>query len=485
MRRSFAIIPVLILLLADTVPAASAQQPVINLIRAFPQLTFEDPVVLTHAGDDSGMLYVVEQDGIIRSFVNSDVTNETTVFLDIEDRVISGGERGLLGLAFHPQYMANGRFFVYYTASTNDGTVTRLSRFERAGGAGSEADSESEIILFEVRQTASNHNGGDLAFGPDDMLYVSIGDGGGVPADAQDRTNLLGTIVRIDVDGGDGEREYGIPDDNPFVGNGAGVREEIFAYGLRNPWRFSIDAESGVIWAGDVGQNDWEEIDRIVSGGNYGWPVREGFECYQATTCSAAFEMPAFAYENGVQGRSVTGGYVYRGTRAPELVGAYVFGDFVSGRVWRLDGESPEFIATEIDLLISPLISAFGEDENQELHVLDYGSGAVYRFESALAHSEESTPSPLSETRFEFAGPNPFASRTSLEVVLPRPSAVRVDVFDMLGRRVGPAVRELAAPGQRIEIRIDADAADMATGMYVARLTTEWGSKSVLMTHIR
>ncbi|NNF04127.1 MAG: glucose sorbosone dehydrogenase [Rhodothermales bacterium] len=474
-----------LLIFSLVVTASVAQESTVHLNPAFPQLAFQDPVALTHAGDGSGMLFVVEQGGTIRSFVNSEQAADADLFLDIRDRVVSGGERGLLGLAFHPQYPSNGRFFVYYTANTTDGMITRLSRFERDGDAGNPADPQSETVFFEVSQTASNHNGGDLAFGLDGTLYVSIGDGGGVPGDAQNRTNLLGTIARIDVDEDAGQPPYGIPDDNPFVGNEVGIREEIFAYGLRNPWRFSIDAETGMIWAGDVGQNDWEEVDIIRNGGNYGWPIREGYECYQAFTCSMAFDAPVFVYENGVDGRSVTGGYVYRGALAPDFAGAYVFGDFISGRMWRLDGESPEFIPTELETNATPLISAFGEDEDQELYVLDYGSGTIFRFESAIADSNEPPADADRSIRFRLAGPNPFVARTSLAVDVPRPTTVRVDVYDMLGRRMGPPMYREAGAGLSTNIVVDADEAGMTPGVYVARLTTEWGARSLLMTRVR
>lgn len=449
-------------------------------------LSFDSPVALTHASDGSGTLYVVEQAGTIRSFQNTLNVMSSDVFLDIEERVVDGGELGLLGLAFHPQYASNGRFFVYYSTATDGGTVTRLSRFERDGGPGSLADPESEMVLFEVAQTASNHNGGDLLFGTDGMLYVTIGDGGAVPEDAQDRSNLLGTIVRIDVDEDGGQPPYGIPADNPFVGNEDGIREEIFAWGFRNPWRFSLDRETGMIWVGDVGQNDREEVDILESGGNYGWPVMEGLECYQTPGCDTSpYVLPVHTYENGVQGRSITGGFVYRGSLVPDLFGAYIFGDFLSGRIWRLDGQGGDYEATELDTGVNPLISAFGEDEDQELYVLDYGTGTVYRFERALVGSIDEPDDRLSRVHFGLAGPNPFRLGTTLEFSVPRPTEARVDVHDVLGRRIGPSFRVDASPGARIELEIDTGAAHMAPGVYVARLTTEWGVRSVLLTRLR
>jgi glucose/arabinose dehydrogenase len=250
-------------------------------------LSFSRPVDLQDPGDGSGRLFIVEQAGVILVFQNSPGASSAEVFLDIRPLVDNAGnEEGLLGLAFHPDYGDNGLFFVNYTASGPDCTVIARYRPDPRDTWRADPDSAQEILSFE--QPFSNHNGGQLAFGPDGYLYIAVGDGGsgGDPlGHAQNRSTLLGSLLRIDVDSPSGGRPYGIPPDNPFAGNTQGWREEIFAYGLRNPWRFSFDPPTGRLWAADVGQNAYEKIDLIVSGGNYGWNLMEGNHCYLETNC--------------------------------------------------------------------------------------------------------------------------------------------------------------------------------------------------------
>ena len=319
--------------------APNAALPALDLERVFPALTFERPVLLTHAGDGSNRVYVVEQHGVVHR-IDAAAPGRTDAFLDIRSRVSRGGnEEGMLGLAFDPGFAANGRFYVYYSAASPRRSV--LSRFET--GSNGLGDAASESVLLEVRQPYSNHNGGMIAFGPDGMLYVALGDGGsaGDPQrNGQDLGTLLGAILRIDVtQAGDGA-PYAIPDDNPFVGQ-SGARGEIWAYGLRNPWRFSFDSETGDLWTGDVGQNALEEVDVVRRGGNYGWNVMEGSRCFRSSSCTADdFEPPVAEYGRDL-GCSITGGYVYRGQRLPELRGVYLYADYCSGRIWGLrhDGE--------------------------------------------------------------------------------------------------------------------------------------------------
>ena len=253
--------------------AATDIESTFRLITAFPNLSFTRPVDLQHSDDDSNKLYVVEQAGIIRSFDNLAETSDTKVFLDITDRVNdSENEQGLLGLAFHPNFKTNGYFYVNYTAANPNRTV--ISRFAIDPANAGEADKGSELVLLSIGQPYDNHNGGQIAFGADGYLYIATGDGGsgGDPDNnGQDRRTLLGSILRIDVDNQAQGLNYAVPADNPFVGNTDDFREEIYAYGLRNPWRMSFDPESGKLWAGDVGQNAFEEIDIIEKGGNYGW----------------------------------------------------------------------------------------------------------------------------------------------------------------------------------------------------------------------
>jgi glucose/arabinose dehydrogenase len=342
------------------------------LVEAFPHLTFKRPVDLQSPRDGSGRLFVVEQDGVIHYFDNRPDTRTTGVVLDIRDRVnTDGNEMGLLGLAFHPNFAREQCFFVDYTASKFTRRITRVSRFV-VGPYRHTADVASEETVLEVGQPWSNHNGGQIAFGPDGFLYVALGDGGsaGDPkGNGQNLESLLGKILRLDVS----KSPYAIPADNPLRGK-RGAREEIFAWGLRNPWRFSFDRETGRLWAGDVGQVTWEEIDLIEKGKNYGWDCREGFRPYEparerSDACASveSFADPVWAYGRQ-EGISVTGGYVYRGRALPDLAGWYIYADYGSGRVWALrvdDGKAVNRLLVDADVLIS----TFGVDENDELYL--------------------------------------------------------------------------------------------------------------------
>ncbi len=328
----------------------------------------ERPVYVTHADDRSGDLFVLEQPGRIRVLSEEGLAERP--LLDLTERVESGGnEQGLLGLAFHPEFAANGRFFVNYTREPDGATV--IAEFQATGDGPVAADAER--VLLTVEQPYRNHNGGMIAFGPDGLLYIGMGDGGsgGDPQNfAQDPDALLGKMLRIDVDGGE---PYGIPADNPFAEGGG--RPEIFASGLRNPWRFSFDRETGELRAGDVGQNAIEEIDVIQRGGNYGWRRMEGTRCYEPSQGCRRDDLilPVAEYANGGGRCSVTGGYVYRGETVPALTGTYVYGDFCSGEIF---GLRPEESTVLLDTGLS--LASFGEDAAGELYVADL-RGAVYR----------------------------------------------------------------------------------------------------------
>jgi len=354
---------------------------------AFPNLSFDQPVGLYSAGDGSDRIFVVERKGVIQVFENSENVTASSVFLDITDRVISADtEEGVLGLAFHPRFSSNGFFYVDYTADSPLRTV--VARYSVLQGSLNQADKNSELVLLEVLQPFSNHNGGQLAFGPDGYLYIAFGDGGGAgdpQGNAQNRSSLLGKILRIDIDTTSGDLMYGIPPGNPFVGNTEGFREEIFAYGLRNPWRFSFDRTTGWLWAGDVGQNRVEEVDVIESGRNYGWNIREGNLCYnpQQGCNQTGLQQPIWTYKHD-QGFSVTGGFVYRGSKLTELTGRYIYGDYGSGRVWALqyDGVNAAVNKELVDTDLS--ITSFGLDEQNELFICDF-KGKIYRLaESAI-----------------------------------------------------------------------------------------------------
>jgi glucose/arabinose dehydrogenase len=334
----------------------------------------QSPLFLTHAGDGTGQLFIVEQPGTIR-IIDQGVLRETP-FLDISNRVLSGRERGLLGLAFHPNHRKNGRFFVNYTRREDGATV--LAEYRRQG-LGLQVSAE-ERTLMVVPQPYANHNGGMVAFGPDGYLYIGLGDGGsrGDPRNfAQNTQELLGKILRIDVDR---DRPYAIPDNNPFVTGGG--RPEVFALGVRNPWRFSFDRYGGMLWLADVGQDKWEEVDLVVAGGNYGWRVMEGTHCYNPNhACSPEgliFPIAEYGHEHGRC--AVTGGYVYRGQALPALRGTYLFGDYCSGDLFAISAEANKrhLNVPQVLLQTGLRISSFGEDEAGEVYVVDH-KGGLYR----------------------------------------------------------------------------------------------------------
>ena len=348
--------------------------------RVFRNLDFRGLTNLTQpiAGDDR--LFVAEQSGRILAFANDQDVGEAQVFLDIRDNVNdSGSEEGLLGLAFDPRYDENGYFYVYYSASGPRRSV--VSRFQLSAD-GQTADPDSELVIMEIEQPYRNHNGGQLAFGPDGFLYIGLGDGGaaGDPmGHGRNTRTLLGSILRIDVSEATLQTLYTIPADNPLLDD-HDARPEIWAYGLRNPWRFSFDRETGQLWTGDVGQNTLEEVDLVEGGGDYGWNTLEGTRCYSPrSSCDASGTVPpVWEYPTGEEGCSVIGGYVYRGDRIPSLYGAYVFGDYCSGKIWaiRYNGQevTEHLLLADTDLRIA----SFGQDRNGALYVLSQNSG-IYR----------------------------------------------------------------------------------------------------------
>ena len=349
---------------------------------AFPSLKFSRPVDFQVApGADHTLAYVVEQAGVIRVFENKSDVTTTNIYLDIEDRVRdNGNEEGLLGLAFHPEFESNGFLYVNYTASDPRRTV--VSRFSRDASNPAQADPSSELILLEINQPYGNHNGGQVSFGPDGYLYIATGDGGsaGDPLlNGQNPNTLLGAILRIDVNNSSANRNYAIPSDNPFAGQSDTFKEEIYAYGLRNPWRFSFDSTTGNLWAGDVGQNDFEEIDIIVNGGNYGWKIREGTHCFDPPEGCTGQDLipPAIEYGRS-KGGSVTGGFVYRGSEIPEYFGKYIYADYASGRIWALSYDGTA-VTDNIEITDTNLnISSFGVDHQNELYICAF-DGLIYR----------------------------------------------------------------------------------------------------------
>jgi glucose/arabinose dehydrogenase len=362
---------------ATPLPATAATPVALRLVTV--ARGFEAPLFLAVAPDASGRLFVLEQSGRIM-VAGADGGTAADPFLDIRDRVSQdGGERGLLGLAFHPAYATNGRFFVYYVDQAARIVVAEFHRRDAT-----HADGGSERVLLRIDHSQyPNHNGGMIAFGPDGMLYIGTGDGGGAGdplGNGQNPGTLLAKLLRIDVDGA---APYAVPSDNPFVGRSR-FRPEVWAYGLRNPWRFSFDRVTGALYVGDVGQNLWEEIDvapRGAGGQNYGWHVMEGRHCYQpAVGCSrAGITLPVAEYGHD-QGCAVMGGYVYRGPSVPSLDGWYLFGDYCTGRIWgiRADAALRGPATPRLLLQTGMQIRAFGQDGRGEVYVVG-GSGDIYR----------------------------------------------------------------------------------------------------------
>jgi glucose/arabinose dehydrogenase len=345
---------------------------------------FNRPLLLTNAGDGSGRLFVVEQSGKI--WVLNSTTGVNSVFLDVSNLISPAAlgsdytERGLLGLAFSPDYATNGIFFIDYTDQSGNSV---LARYHVSADDPNKADPASATQLLYVQQPYANHNGGNLVFGPDGYLYVGFGDGGsaGDPqGNGQNPGTLLGTILRLDVNVADG---YAVPPSNPFVGSST-TRPEIWAWGLRNPWRFSFDRTTGDLYIADVGQNAWEEVDfqpaSSTGGQNYGWNAYEGTHVYSGQPPASDVVMPILEYDHGGGRCSITGGYVYRGEQIPGLQGYYFYGDWCSGTIWAAQRDSAGNWSTAVSLQSGRQISSFGEDEAGELYLIDYG-GSVLRFE--------------------------------------------------------------------------------------------------------
>lgn len=359
---------------------SSAQEGKYAVAPAFPNLTFTLPVELTSPDDGSDRIFVVEQKGVIRVFPNKKDVRNATTFLDITSNVVSGGERGLLGLAFHPDFKKNGYFYVNYTHGKPLETI--ISRFKVSASNPNIADPDSEVILLTYAQPYVNHNGGKVIFGNDKYLYIGVGDGGsgGDPQNnGQNKKVLLGKILRIDVNNTTANTKYSIPADNPFKDNKKGYREEIYAYGLRNPWRFSFDKQTGRLWAGDVGQNKVEEIDIVEKGGNYGWRIMEADQPFKPDESNMEELInPVWSYTRSL-GNSVTGGYVSRDKSLPELKGKYIYGDFTSGNVWALTYSGKKAVKNDLIVKSPPGLSSFGEDSKGNLLLLILGEGKIYK----------------------------------------------------------------------------------------------------------
>jgi quinoprotein glucose dehydrogenase len=392
-------------LIALTTSQAHAQDdgslPKLSTTVAFPNLQFDRPVSLEYPNDGSNLLFVVEQHAArIQSFPNQKDTTDKKLFLQLPDQINRGNEEGLLGLAFHPKYKENGQFFVYYSANDSqkpNGFVRRsvVSRFRVSKSNPREADpTTEERIWVSADDPYENHNGGCILFGPDGYLYISLGDSGAADdplTTGQNPSDWFGSILRIDVDNPSDGKLYGIPKDNPRLRDPkkfAKWAPEVYCIGLRNVWKFSFDRENGTLWAGDVGQNLWEMVHIIKNGGNYGWSVKEAFHNFrlrQSTDSASKISPPIVEYPHAPgqpptrnrkdDGKSITGGYVYRGKALPELVGVYVYGDYDTGRIWGTREKNGKATANAelIDIKAGKInIAAFGEDPAGELYILGF-----------------------------------------------------------------------------------------------------------------
>lgn len=425
---------------------------------------FSNPLSLHHANDER--LFVVEQGGIIK-IIQGDGTVNTTPFLNISGQISSGGERGLLGLAFHPDYANNGYFFVNYTNPNGD---TQVSRFSVMAGDPDIADENSELPIISYVQPFPNHNGGCVAFGPDGYLYIASGDGGssGDPGNrAQNTLLLLGKLLRLDIDNPSGNNNYGIPADNPFVGNPDGL-DEIWAYGLRNPWRFSFDFTENNLWIGDVGQGDVEEIDRepASEGGiNYGWRCYEGSIPFNTTDCppigDLTFPFAEYSSSAGSGNCSITGGYVYRGSMYTDIEGLYFFADYCSGLIGTVDSGGN---LVDYGNFSGNWVS-FGEDENKELYIIDIG-GTIYKIKGGeIAGTDDN----FLEASLNML-PNPASDNVSFS--LKNSQLESILLFDIQGRLI-LSEENISSNKKTISI------ASLNSGVYFARITSKKGQSVV------
>jgi len=449
----------------------------VTLIPAFKNLTFNNPVFLTYPADGTNRLFVVEQRGIIKVFINDSNTAICDTFLNVSGKIINSYEQGLLGLAFHPDFVLNKYFYIFYTRAVDGALV--VSRFNILAGIPNKADTSSQLILLTIDHSCSIiHNSGCLMFGSDGYLYIGTGDGGpagDTESHAQNVNLLLGKVLRIDVNKSSGNNNYDIPPGNPFAVSGG--KPEIFCWGLRNPWRFSQDPVTHNIFVGDVGQGSWEEINIINAGKNYGWHCYEGTHYYPNSDCNYTdnFIAPVTQYYHYNGECAVTGGYVYRGSRIPCLNGKYLFGDYCTGKIWQLQRNSDGNYYSSIVGRAPSYILAFGIDKDNELYVL-CGNRKIYRINDYYSIGNCENDIITSEYFLEQNYPNPFNSNTLIKYQIPVESFVKLNIYNLLGEHISTLVNENKNAGQ---FEILWDAKELPSGVYCSVLETNGGIKIV------
>lgn len=468
-------LPLTVLAACNVIIGSALHAQGVSVVNAFPGLTFTQPILLTHPPDGTNRIFVEQQNGVIVEFPNDSAVASAKTFLTITEKLSSysrEGEEGLLGLAFDPQFKTNGYFYVNYTAPNPFRTV--IERYRVNPGNPDSADPSSAFTILEIPQPpAPNHKGGNLAFGPDGYLYAGTGDGGGgndTYQNAQNRQSLLGKFLRIDVKDTTATTHYKIPPDNPLVSDTTGLKKELWTWGMRNPWRWSFDPVTGVLWCGDVGQDNWEEVDIIRKGLNYGWPIMEGFVCNPAAPqCDTAGYTPPIAVFGHDVGNAIVGGYVYRGYRVPWLTGAYVYGDYGSGRIWMLRYENGVVVADSVLLDGIGEMSSFGTDQAGELYMVTYGASAsIYRFAGpGPTTGVTSLPRQAYAFGLDQNYPNPFNPSTVIGYQIGATGWVSLRVFNVLGQEVATLVDGLRTPGT---YRVTFDAAGYSSGVYYYRL---------------
>ncbi len=460
------------LALAASLPdVARAQADVARFEEVYAGVTFDFPLGIRFPDDGTNRVYVAEWRGRVKVMDNDPDVAEASIFLDLSERIATEPAGEFFAIEFHPDYAEKGYFFVRYKLQNPHRTI--LSRFSRSEEDPFVADMDSEVILLEIEtpDNTNNHHGGDIAFGPDGYLYVPLGDGGvlfDTVGNAQDRTKLLGKVLRLDVDNPANGLNYGIPPDNPFVGNNQGWREEIFALGLRNPWRLTIDRLTGDVWVGNVGESTWEEVEHIEAGKNYGWPIMEGPVCapFGPPECDeTGLTLPVWAYPRE-EGVSITGGYVYRGDAIPALRGKYVFADFASFRVWFVDPSGPSHAVVLLPDQYN--VTTFGEDLEGELYFNYFFSGRIFKVTPELVTPGTEDVADEDGSFKLSVFPNPATGLARAYFESSEAGEIRLSVYDVLGREVLTLVDEPVGPGTQRTVPIDTE--HLASGVYLVKL---------------